>query len=59
MMELIRETNVGEAKVWLKEGEIDTADVCVKYAETCTAVIASLKKLKRLDKCFLPLKDAF
>jgi hypothetical protein len=49
MMKLIRETNEGEAKVWLKMGDTDTASVCVNYAQACTAVIGSLERLKKLE----------
>ena len=49
MIKLIRKTNWGEAKVWKRMSFPDTAYVCREYAKTCTAVLASLRRLKRLD----------
>ena len=59
MMGLIRKANEGEKLVWLKMGDTETAYACEQYAKTCTAVITSLKRLKRLEKSFLPLDDVW
>lgn len=49
MVKLIRKTNQGEAKVWRRQRATGTAYVCREYAKTCTAVLASLKRLKRIE----------
>jgi hypothetical protein len=59
MMELLQKCNENEQKIWLKQGATGTASACKQYAKACAEVIKSLKRLKKLEKCFLPLKDAF
>ena len=53
MVKLIRKTNHGEAKVWMRPGpqqSLDTAYVCRRYALTCTAVLKSLRRLQEMDE---------
>ena len=50
MVKLIRESNRKEAKVWRKNNSTDMAWTCREYALACSAVLVSLRRLKRMDK---------
>lgn len=50
MLGVMRIMNKAEARVWKKRKSPDTAYVMKRCAMTCTAAIASLKRLKRLGK---------